>query len=539
MRLLLASLLVLLVTSFPTAQSASAVFSGFVSDPNGEPVEGSTIYLTSVATKEQLEFVTGPEGRFEFSGLPAGDYRVTSMTPGIMPFVVTLPADERVHRDITLPFGPFSGTWTIVRNPTAPARTGGPPRPDNFRCAERGMPLCGVPSIVEEFERDEIERLKHPVLAPRTTRMPSLEEYPQPLQDAGVQGTVVIEVRVGVDGALDDARIVSTDHPELVEPALASMRAARWEPARLRGVAVEAPMTFTIQFRLESPQPMPRRRLQRAQATVTQAAARGPQAEQTDAPRPAFEVASVKPNNSGAPRVSMQTMPGGRFNAFNQTLRGLIRFAYGLQDFQLIGPGWIDEARFDITASAGRQPGPGEIQQMMRSLLAERFNLVVHRETRDSPMFALVLARGDGRLGPQLRPSVEGACTPLGPGPPPVPPAGGGPQPCGTTFGGGGRLTGRAVTMAQLANNFSNQTGRVVVDRTGLTGTFDFELESAGGRGGGLGPLPPQPGEPPPPPDDRPALATAIQEQLGLRFESTRGPVEVTMVDRVEQPTPD
>ena len=262
-----------------------------------------------------------------------------------------------------------------------------------------------------------------------------------------------------------------------------------------------------------------------------------PRAQQ---PQPTFEVASVKPNNSGVPKVSVGTPPGGRFVAFNQTLRGLIQFAYRLQGFQLMGPEWIDTERFDITASAGRETMPNEIPLMLRALLAERFKLTTHSETRDAPIFALVVARSDGRLGAQLRRAVEGGCTPIVPGRPPEPAGANQAPPCGAMRFGPGGLTGSGVTMPDLARSFSNQVGRQVVDRTGLPGTFDFDLQFSGGRGGPLGPLPPQPGEAPTTPDpDRPVLTTAIQEQLGLRLESTRGPVDVVVVDTVERPTPD
>ena len=272
-------------------------------------------------------------------------------------------------------------------------------------------------------------------------------------------------------------------------------------------------------------------RIQQRRILASQAPQAAPAAQAT------FEVASIKPNNSGVPKVSVQIQPGGRFNVFNQTLRGIIRFAYRLQDFQLVGPGWIDSDRFDITATAGREVMPNEIALMVRALLAERFKLTVRTETRDSPIFALVLARSDGRLGPQMKPAVEDNCTKPVPGQPPTPNM---PPICGGFLFGRGGLSGRSVTPAALAGNFSNQVGRLVVDRTGLTGIYDIELQFAGGRGVGLGPLPPQPGEPPTPPDpDRPELSTAIQEQLGLRLESARGPIEVMVIETVERPTPD
>jgi uncharacterized protein (TIGR03435 family) len=258
-----------------------------------------------------------------------------------------------------------------------------------------------------------------------------------------------------------------------------------------------------------------------------------PVGAQDTASAPAFEVASVKPNTSGAPMVRMQTLPGGRFNAINVPLRQLIQFAYGIRASQLEGPGWIDDARFDITATGGAMPA-GPIAMMLRTLLADRFGLVGRRESREAPIFALVVAREDRRLGPQLRPA-SGECTPPVPGQAPVP----GANYCGMGFMNR-RLSGRSVTIDELARSLAGQVNRPVVNRTDLDGMFDVDLEFAAvPGGGGLGPLPPQPGQAPPPPDDRPVLSTAIQEQLGLRLENTRGPVEFTVIESVSQPTPD
>ncbi|MGB7220707.1 MAG: TIGR03435 family protein, partial [Vicinamibacterales bacterium] len=127
-----------------------------------------------------------------------------------------------------------------------------------------------------------------------------------------------------------------------------------------------------------------------------------------------FEVASVKPNKSGGGQVMIGTDPRtGRFNTVNVPLRMLIRFAYQLQDFQVVGgPSWITSDRFDIVAKADGEIGPapigtvGPVQLMLRSLLADRFKLTVHFETRELPIYSLVVARADGKLGAQLRPAA-------------------------------------------------------------------------------------------------------------------------------------
>jgi len=286
----------------------------------------------------------------------------------------------------------------------------------------------------------------------------------------------------------------------------------------------------------------------------------GAQTQQDAVSDATFEVASVKPNNSGRPFIQLGAAPGGRFTATNVPLRLLIRNAYQLQDFQVVGgPNWINSDRFDIVAKAeGNTPPtppggpPGPMQFMMRNLLKERFKLAVHNETRELPIYALTLVRSDGKLGPQLRPPAvdcaaifargRGGRGGIAVAPPPLPgpPSAGERPPCGMRIGPG-NLAGGSVTMAQLANTLSQFAQRVVVDRTGLTQNFDIDLtwtpdQIPQGPPGG-----PPPGAPALPPIDPngPSLFTAVQEQLGLKLESTRGPVEVLVIDHVELPTPD
>jgi bla regulator protein blaR1 len=261
-----------------------------------------------------------------------------------------------------------------------------------------------------------------------------------------------------------------------------------------------------------------------------------------------FEVASVKPNKSGEPFVRLGIQPGGRYTATNVPLRLLIRNAYQIQDFQLIGaPDWVSSDRFDIVAKAEGDvppspPGgpPGPIQFMLRALLAERFNLKVHSEQRELPIYALVVARNDGKLGAQLRPAaVDCAAVMAGRrgGPPPAPPQPGERMPCGMRIGPG-QLTGGSLPVSQIANTLSPFVGRVVVDRTGLSGNFDFDLTWTPDQ---IPQGPPPPGAPQLPPIDPngPSILTAVQEQLGLKLDSTKGPVDVLVVDRVARPTPD
>jgi len=264
---------------------------------------------------------------------------------------------------------------------------------------------------------------------------------------------------------------------------------------------------------------------------------------------PTFEVASVKPNKSGDGRVMLGIQPGGRFTATNVALRMLIRTAYQLQDFQIVGgPGWIASDRFDIVAKAEGNlpptaPGgpPGPLQLMLRALLADRFSLVAHEDTRDLPTYALVHARGDKRLGPQLRRS-EIDCAKMAAvrrrGAPPFTPPQPGERPsCGIRIGAG-QLSAGGIPLSQFATALAPFVQRVIVDRTGLSDNFDVDLSWTPDQmpqG-----APPQGASPLPPIDPNgPSIFTAVQEQLGLKLESERAPVTVLVIDRVQQPGPD
>jgi uncharacterized protein (TIGR03435 family) len=265
---------------------------------------------------------------------------------------------------------------------------------------------------------------------------------------------------------------------------------------------------------------------------------------------PAFEVASVKPNKSADQRQAIQTPPGGRFIATNLPLRNLIAFAYRIAPgtaFRLVGgPDWIRSERFDIIAKAdGNLPpftpsGPPEpLLVMVRTLLAERFKLVVHHETRELPTYELVVARTDHTLGPRLHPAaVDCEAAMRAPGaPPPGPPPPGERPTCGARIGPGQMIAG-GVPMAQFVNLLTQFVQRTVIDRTGLTGTYDFELSWTPDQ---LPQGPPPPGAPPLPPIDPngPSIFTALQEQLGLKLDAQRGPVDVVVIDGVERPTED
>jgi uncharacterized protein (TIGR03435 family) len=265
-----------------------------------------------------------------------------------------------------------------------------------------------------------------------------------------------------------------------------------------------------------------------------------------------FEVASIKPNKTGGGQVMIGIQPGGRLNALNVTLRDLIRTAYQVQPFQIVGgPSWITTDRFDIQAKAESDfpvggppiPGgpPGIPQQMLQALLRDRFTLATHVETREMPTYDLVLARRDGSLGGKLKASSLDcvALAARGRGAAPPPPGPGGVPGCGMRIGPG-ILSGNGVPMPLLANSLSQMVQRIVTDKTGLSGNYEFEVTfTPDGPLPGPGTLPP--GAPPLPPinPDAPSIYTAVQEQLGLKLENTRGAVTVLVIDRVEPPTPD
>ena len=256
-----------------------------------------------------------------------------------------------------------------------------------------------------------------------------------------------------------------------------------------------------------------------------------------------FEVASVKPNKSGDSNGMLRMLPGGRVSASNMPIRPIITFAYQLAQYQLVGgPGWLTTDRYDLVAKMEGDPGPvfapsgtapNPMQLALRNLLEDRFKLKVHRETRDMDIYALVMAKPGGVPGPSLKPTTQdcaAAAAAAQRGAPPSSAATGVPF-CGIQ-GGPGRIRFGGLPASALAQAFSGPAGRMVVERTGLTGAWDFELTyAAEGRGapGGADAAPADP--------NAPSLFTAIQEQLGLKLESTKGPVDVLVIDSVERPT--
>ena len=262
--------------------------------------------------------------------------------------------------------------------------------------------------------------------------------------------------------------------------------------------------------------------------------------------KPSFEVATVKPNASGDNRVAIMRQPGGRFVSTGISLKMLMGFAYRVRDFQISGgPNWITTDRWNIEGKAeeGSIPPPtgppdpnvpDPLSLMVQSLIEERFQLKMHRETKELPVYDLVAAKG----GPKIKLSEDQS--PFRPperGAPPLPPVQrGGPMPRGSMRMGRGELEANGVPLANFIQTLSQQLGRPVIDKTELKGLYDIKLQWTPELGQGLV-VPGGPEPPPPPADAGASIFTAVQEQLGLRLESTKGPVEVLVIDSVQKPT--
>lgn len=249
------------------------------------------------------------------------------------------------------------------------------------------------------------------------------------------------------------------------------------------------------------------------------------------ASKPSFEVASVKRHLDGGIGYSNHPRPGGAYDAGNVPLRVLIEFGYEIPTYQLVGgPAWLDTYRFDIAARAGRDAPLAEVRLMMQSLLEERFKLVVRREQREMPHFALVKARSDGRLGPGLKRLGEICRAAKSPEPAADAPAdkpwmalaGTVERPCGAPISGIAYLASKVMEVP-------------VIDKTGLDGGWDFSLGFGSTLGQSFGAL--TAGQNAASDPNAVSFTTALEEELGLKLESTRGLVDVLVIDSVQLPT--
>jgi uncharacterized protein (TIGR03435 family) len=276
-----------------------------------------------------------------------------------------------------------------------------------------------------------------------------------------------------------------------------------------------------------------------ASAILLAAAAYGMFAQSADAPR--FDVASIKLHTSAVSRHGVQALPGG-LHAENASVRLLMQNAYAVQAFQIVGgPGWVDSAGYDVEAKAVGNPSRSQIWLMLQSLLEDRFRLKVHRETKELPVYALISAKS----GLKLPMPQEGNCLSSAPDAPAnwaggrLPPPGQGQMPlarCGSVnvvlLPSGARMQGGKIPMREFTRMLSMVLGSAVIDKTGFTDLFDVRLDFLPDETTAALPAPPSP-----PDDANPSILFAIQQQLGLKLESTKGPVEVLVIDHLERPT--
>jgi uncharacterized protein (TIGR03435 family) len=261
--------------------------------------------------------------------------------------------------------------------------------------------------------------------------------------------------------------------------------------------------------------------------TFGQSAAASPES------KTAFEVASIKPSDPTARGTRVSVTPGGRFTTMNATLKSLIREAYDVRESLISGgPSWVGTQGYDIEAKGAelgvtedalrkmteeqRKPYTDQLRLRLRTLLTDRFQLRVHWETKELPLYELVIAKNGPKFpaaktdNPNLGLSVRGEA-------------------------GQATITGNRMPLSVLARTLADSVGRPVLDKTGLTGEFDFKMtyapdpmqQLAGPKDGGAD-------RPAPAASDGPSLFTALQEQLGLRLEAQRGPVEVLVIDSAE-----
>lgn len=233
-----------------------------------------------------------------------------------------------------------------------------------------------------------------------------------------------------------------------------------------------------------------------------------PQAALTS--RPSFEVASIKPSTTNEPRYFKFSVGDDRFRGTNMSLKDWIKNAWAVTDFEMPGaPQWISSENFDIDAKAERPiRSVSEGYQMLKSLLEDRFNLKVHRETKEMPIYSLVVEKN----GVKMKLSADQT---------------------GTTGGVRevryGRIAGEAVPVSTIAGILTGLAGRRVLNKTGLVGRYDVDLRYTPDLG-----LPGATPEKTDAPDGQ-SLFGALQTQLGLQLKSTRGPVEVLIVDHIER----
>ncbi len=220
--------------------------------------------------------------------------------------------------------------------------------------------------------------------------------------------------------------------------------------------------------------------------------------------QPAFEVASIRPSGPGG--AALEITPGGRFNATHVSLRALLKYAYGVRDFQIAQPpSWFDSQRYDIVAKSETDVPEESIKEMLQNLLADRFQLKFHRDPKEMQAYVLTVSKNGAKMTPVNTP-----------------------EPGRVSRKGMGLIAGTHATAAQLAESLSDVAlngryilDRPVLDRTGLSGVYDFTLTWTP--------------ETSTPDLSGPSLFTALQEQLGLKLETQKAQVEILVIDHVEK----
>jgi bla regulator protein blaR1 len=235
-----------------------------------------------------------------------------------------------------------------------------------------------------------------------------------------------------------------------------------------------------------------------------------------------FDVATIKPNSANDNRFMIRPLPGGGLTITGVPLKMLIMEAFDVRTFQVSGgPGWMSTERWDIeakTEGVQAQLPIGQTLKMLRALITDRFHLEVHHDTKEMTIYALVVGKNGSKLtrhtGEPPPPTDRLRITP-------------------------GSLSAKQIGIAALVRQLTLQVGRPVIDKTGLTGTYDLTLEWSPepGQGGpeSIG-LPPDARLPPPSDWNGPSIFTALQEQLGLRLDAQKGPVDIIVIDRAERP---
>ena len=255
-----------------------------------------------------------------------------------------------------------------------------------------------------------------------------------------------------------------------------------------------------------------------------------------------FDVVTIKPNNSGSDDTSVRRPPGG-IVATNAPMAMIVSMAYGARPFQVQGlPAWTNTERYDMAAKINDSTPGAESQAAfetaLRAVLADRLKLAAHWETQERPVYALVRVHPD-RLGPALERSATDceamraagvAAAREGRPAPPAPPLNTPDRVACGIRNNGGRIMFGGNPITTFTNIVGGELGRLVVDRTGLQGTWDFELAYARER---------RLGTTDSADTGLPSIFTAIEEQLGLKLESTTAPVQILVIDRVERPSPD